>query len=101
MAGVLAVAGCKKSAPKPPPRQPGVVDISPLQQAFPNPSPEVQACIQKIRFAARYGTYEPALPELDKISNLPDLTEPQKKAINDVIDQVKEAIKIRTGATSQ
>ena len=101
MAGVLALAGCGKSASKAPPRQPGVVDISGLQQAFPTPTPEITASIDKLRFASRYGQFENELVELDKLLALPDLTEPQKKAVNDVIEQVKEAIKLHPPAPAQ
>ena len=101
MAGVLALAGCGKSQEKAPPRQPGVVDLSGLQQAFPTPTPEAQASLDKLRFAARYGQFENSLVELDKLVNLPDLTEPQKKAVNDVIEQVKEAIKLHPPAPAQ
>jgi hypothetical protein len=101
MAGVIALVGCSKSTPKAPPRQPGVVDLTDLQQAFPTPTPDAKASLDKLRFSARYGQYEVGLVELDKLAGLPDLTEPQKKAINDVIEQVKEAIKLRTAAPSQ
>ena len=100
-ASVLALAGCGKSGPAKAPRQPGVVDLSDLQQAFPNPTPEVTACIDKVRFGARYGKFEEGLVELDKLVNMPDLTDAQKKAVNDVIEQVKTAINMRPAAPSQ
>jgi hypothetical protein len=96
--GVLGLAGCSKSEQGPPPRQPGRVDLSQLQQAFPNPTPEVSACIEKIRFACRYRTFDPVQAELDKLANMPNLTEPQKKALNDVVEQVKTAINLNTTA---
>ena len=96
MAGTLALVGCGKSAKDtPPPRQPGVVDLSGLQQAFPDPTPETKASLDKLRFSARYGQLEAELVELDKLINTPNITEPQKKAINDVIEQVKAAIQAR------
>jgi uncharacterized lipoprotein len=91
--GVLALAGCGKSnEPKPGARRPGVVDLSALQLAFPNPAPEVSSSLDKLRFSLRYRTFDAAVVELDKLSNLPNLTEPQKKAVADVIEQVKAAI---------
>jgi hypothetical protein len=96
MAGVLALAGCGKSDKQtPPPRQPGVVDLGPLQNAFPDPSPDVKGSLDKLRFAARYGQFEAELVELDKLIAIPNLTEPQKKVINDIIEQVKVAIQSR------
>jgi hypothetical protein len=100
MAGVLALAGCGKSN-KQPARTPGVPNVSDLLQAFPNPSQDVTTSLDKIRFASRYGQWEQALVELDKLSNMPNLTDEQKKAINDVIEQVKEAIKVRPNAPPQ
>ncbi len=96
MAGALALAGCGKSNKQTPvPRTPGVVVLSDLQQAFPNPSQDFTTSLDKLRFATRYGQFETALVELDKLSNLPNLTEDQKKAVNEVIEQVKVAIKTR------
>jgi hypothetical protein len=68
------------------------MDMAPLQQAFPSPAPEVQASLEKFRMAIRYGQFEPALVELDKLAQLPDLTEAQKKAVNDKIEQVKQRL---------
>jgi hypothetical protein len=96
MAGVLAVAGCGKSSKQTKAaRQPGVVDLSELMQAFPDATPEVKGSLDKIRFATRYGQHENSLVELDKLNSLPNLTDPQKKAIADVIEQVKAAIAAR------
>jgi hypothetical protein len=99
--GVLALAGCSKSDKGPPARQPGRVDISQLQQQFPSPAPEVAASIEKVRFACRYRTFDTAQAELDKLAQLPNLTEPQKKAVDDVVEQVKSAIKAGAAAPAQ
>jgi hypothetical protein len=99
MAGVLALAGCGKySKQATAARQPGVVDLGDLQQAFPNPTPEIKGSFDKLRFATRYGKFEEALVELDKLTGLPNLTEPQKKAVNEAIEQVKVAINARPAA---
>ena len=34
----------------------------------------------------------PGLVELDKLSNIPNLTDPQKKLVNDLIEQTKKVI---------
>jgi uncharacterized membrane-anchored protein len=102
MAGTLALAGCGKSSKETPaPRQPGVVDLGPLQQAFPDATPDVKGSLDKLRFSARYGQLEAELVELDKLIAIPNLTEPQKKAVNDVIEQVKAAIQARPAAPAQ
>jgi hypothetical protein len=97
MAGVLALAGCGKSNKQAAQTQhtPGVVDLNGLQQAFPDASPEVHAVLDKVRFSSRYGQHEASLVELDKLSAMPNLTDAQKKAVADVIEQVKAAIQAR------
>jgi hypothetical protein len=100
MAGGLALAGCGKSSKETAaPPQPGVVDLGPLQNAFPDPTPEVKGSLDKLRFAARYGQFEAELVELDKLIGIPNLTEPQKKVINDIIEQVKAALQARPAPT--
>jgi hypothetical protein len=101
MAGTLALVGCGKSSSKETTstRQPGVVDLSPLQTAFPDATGDTKASLDKLRFSARYGQLEAELVELDKILATPNLTEPQKKAVNDVIEQVKAAIQAKPAPT--
>jgi hypothetical protein len=99
--GVLALAGCSKSDKGPPAREPGRVDFTQLQQQFPNPTPEVAACIEKVRFACRYRTFDTAQAELEKFAQTANLTEPQKKAVDEVVEQVKTAIKAGAGRPSQ
>jgi hypothetical protein len=92
--GVLGLVGCGKSEEsKPPILIPGAVNLSGIQQAFPAPTPEISRSLDKLRLAIRYHTLDAALVELAKLAALPNLTDPQKKAINDVTDQVKVAIK--------
>jgi hypothetical protein len=91
--GVLAWAGCSKSDKTAAPAHvAGRVDLSQLQLQFPNPTPEVMASLQKIRLACRYRTFDNVQAELDKLAKLPNLTDPQKKAIADVGDQIKAAM---------
>jgi hypothetical protein len=90
-AGALALAGCGKPA-APPPRPPGVVDLGDLQRAFPTPPPEIQTSLDRLRYSTRYRQFDAAQAELDKISRAPNLTDAQKKAVNEVIAQVKEAM---------
>lgn len=96
MAGVFALAGCGKSSKAVAPvRPPGTVDLSDLQMAFPAPTTEISSSLDKMRFSARYRQYDVVLVELDKLTHIPNLTDPQKKAINDEIEQVKQAIAFR------
>ncbi len=96
MAGMLALAGCGKSGKAAAPvRTPGTVDFTDLQMAFVTPTPESAPSLDKIRFSARYRQYDVVLVELDKLAHLPNLTDAQKKAINDEIEQVKQAIAFR------
>jgi hypothetical protein len=91
-ASVLALAGCGKSSEPQPSATAGAIDIGKLQQAFPTASPEVQNGFDKIRFAVRYRQLPLALAELDKIARMPGLTDAQKKAVNDLIEQVKQTM---------
>ena len=99
---VLALVGCSKSnKPASNARVAGRVVLDQLQEQFPNPSPEVATSINKIRFASRYSTFDTAQAELDKMAQLPDLTEAQKKAIDEVKEQVKAAIDARQAKPAQ
>ena len=90
--GVLALVGCSKSnEQKPGAHPPGVIDLSNLQQQFPNPTPEVTSSLSKIRFANRYRTFDTGLAELDKLSQMPGITDQQKKAIDELAAQFKAA----------
>ncbi len=94
VAGVLALSGCSKAEKAPPATQiAGVtVDMPKLQQALATASPDVQAQLGQVVFGLRYGMYTNVLVALDKIARNPSLTEPQKKTVSDVIEQVKELI---------
>ena len=91
---LLAVAGCSK-APKLPEHQDvnGVsVDLPKLQQAFMGSPPDVLNDVSQVAFGIRYGDYMKSLAALDKLSNNTSITEPQKKVVNDVIEQVKKVL---------
>jgi hypothetical protein len=98
LAGVFALAGCGKSSKPQPSADAAVMDMRQLQQAFPSPSNEVQSSLDKVRMAIRYRQVEVVLAELDKLANNASLTEPQKKAVNDKIEQVKQAISAAAAA---
>lgn len=96
-AGLLLVAGsgCKKNdqPSTAPVQQNGVaIESRKLQAALATTtSEEVKKQLTKFSFSLRYRNYVDAMVALDKISSDPSLTEPQKKMVADVIDQVKKA----------
>ena len=63
-----------------------------FKQAFPSPTPDQQGDFSKAYRAVRYSQYADALPVLDKLASNPSLTEPQKKAVSDLIDAVKQTL---------
>lgn len=101
MAALFALAGCGKSGNPQPPAAATLMDISKLQQAFPSPTPEVQTSLDKFRLAMRYRQFDIALAELDKLANTAGITDEQKKAVTDKIDQVKQAVSAATAKPSQ
>ncbi len=68
------------------------VDIPALQETFASGTPDQQGTAREVVSAVRYGQYEKALMSLDKLVNDASLTEPQKKMVNQVIEQVKQLI---------
>jgi hypothetical protein len=68
------------------------VDISKFQQAFPSPTPEQQSDIGKALQGLRYGMFPEVLAALDRLASDASLTEPQKKAVADMIQGVKQTM---------
>jgi hypothetical protein len=91
-ANCLLVGGCGKGDQTPKALQvDGVaVDLPKLNATFENADPEVKRVVTEVGFNLRYTKYEQALMSLDKLANDPKVTEPQKKVVNDVIEQVKK-----------
>ena len=96
MVGLLAFTACKKGPAEPtldPVDVNGVkVDLPKLQACFDESNPDAQASSRKVVMAFRYGQYENALMELDKLANDANLNEKQKKVVTDMIDQVKQVM---------
>jgi hypothetical protein len=94
--GTLAFTGCGKKAPPAPAAYDinGVkVDVPALQAAFSGtPNADIQAAINDVSSDLRYGQYMKAMQGLDKVSTNPALTDPQKKIVTQVMDQLKEVI---------
>jgi hypothetical protein len=84
-------SGCGKPAPPPAPQVDGVtVDLPKLNEAFVDANRDLKTAATMVGFNIRYKKYEDALMALDKLANDPAVTEPQKKIVNDVIEQVKK-----------
>jgi hypothetical protein len=92
VAGLLAFAGCGKSDQAGDRGIPATMDVSKFQQAFPSPTPEQRSNIAKATEGVRYGLYTNALAALDKLAGDPALTEPQKKAVSDLIEGIKQTM---------
>src|SRR5437868_10655208 len=91
-ATAIVSAGCSKSDKAPPsPQFNGVtVDLPKLTAAFENAPQEQKALVNQVGFNIRYTKYEESLMALDKLANDPTVTEPQKKVVNELIEQVKK-----------
>lgn len=68
------------------------VDMPALQTAFVGAPQDAQAAVNDAASNLRYGQYVKALESLDKVASNPNLTEPQKKMVAQVIEQLKQVI---------
>lgn len=68
------------------------VDLPKLIQALETATPELQTSARNVQMAFRYGQYEKALMEVDKLVNDTTLTEEQKKIAGEVLEQVKQVM---------
>ncbi len=103
---VLVFAGCSKSSSSTKVEAPKVnnvtVDVPKLQAAFAGVNdPEIQGALTAVNFGLRYGQYMNSVVALDKLANNPNVTEPQKKVVNELIDQFKQVIASSQAAPAQ
>jgi hypothetical protein len=86
------LVACSKAPSGPQPAEiNGVkVDVPKLQAAFANSSPEVMPGVTAVMADIRYGKYPEAVAELEKLSTNPNLNDAQKKAVADVLAQMKQ-----------
>jgi len=91
---IVTLAGCSKSDQQDSAQQyHGInVDWPKMEAEFANASQEMRNTLTNAKRFFRYGQFPQALMELDKIINDSGLTEPQKKMVNDLIEQTKQAI---------
>jgi hypothetical protein len=92
---LIAFTGCKKAA------QPagqvqeyyGVkVEWPRLDAEVANASPEVQTAVSRAKRAFRYRQLPQPLVQVDKLTHVPNLTEPQTRLVNDLLELTKQMI---------
>jgi hypothetical protein len=89
----LAFASCKRAEPIGP-----TVDFYGVKVDWPrldevtNAGPDALASVYMIKRSFRYEMFPQAMVELDRLSSNPNLNEPQKKIVSDLIDQTKQVI---------
>ena len=99
-AGLVAFTGCKKSGKTlTTTTVDGVqLDTAKFAQVFEGASPELHQAQLQIQLNIRYSQYVQALEGLDKLSNDPSLNEEQKKAVAELVGQVKQLAAKTQGA---
>jgi len=80
----LIFTACSKSG--------GSVDASPLEKSFATADTSLKSAANTAVEAIKKADYSSALAELQKLAGNVKLTDEQKSAINNVIDQVKKAL---------
>ena len=81
---ILAFAGCSKSSST-------GVNPSSVEQSFANADEPVKAAATRAVNAMNSADYNLAMAELLKLAADPNLTGPQRKAVTDALDQLKNA----------
>jgi hypothetical protein len=93
--GLLAFSACKRNqaAPQASGGHFGLdVDVAKLDTEFATVTPDLQQHIAVLKHAFRYSQLPQAATELEALANSPDLTSDQKKLVEDLIDQTRQAI---------
>ncbi len=89
----FTLAGCKKEDQLQAVDYDGVkLEWPRLDTEFASPNPQLQASLDMTKRFFRYRQFSQALVELDKLSRTPNLTEPQKKLLSDLIKQTKQVM---------
>jgi hypothetical protein len=90
LGGVLALAGCGKEKPKAQVIDGVTVDVPKLREAFAAASPDLQTSVSEVAMGLRYDDYPRVYAALAKLDSAPGLTEPQKKIVATVTEEVKQ-----------
>jgi hypothetical protein len=97
LAGLVALAGagCKQEAPAPkmPTYHGAPVDMPKLRKALETAGPDAQNGLRNVNMGLRYGKYLDALAALEKLKEVPGLTDAQKQVVDEVVGQVQQAAK--------
>lgn len=101
LVGMVAFAGCGKSAKSSAQADTVRMDQAKFAQAFPTPTFEQQGNLAKVSEGVRYRIYPNALAALDVLASDTSLTEPQKKAVADMIAGVQQAMTNAPAAPGQ
>jgi hypothetical protein len=90
----ITLAACSKgpSAPDPVDINGVKVDLPKMQAAFANSSQELIVASGPPLMAIRYGKYAESIPDLEKLAANPNLNDAQKKAVTDVLAQMKQVV---------
>jgi len=91
---LVTLAACSKAPSGPQPAEiNGVkVDLPKMQMAFANSNPDVMAPATDVMSRIRYGQYPEAVAALEKLSTNPGLNDAQKKAVTEVLEQMKQVV---------
>jgi hypothetical protein len=90
LATIIALAGCGKEKPPAPVQEGVTLDLPKLREAFATASPDLQNLVSEVVMRLRYGEHSSALAALTKLASVSSLTEPQKKIVSQVTEQVKQ-----------
>jgi hypothetical protein len=101
LVGVLALAGCGKSGKSSAQGVPAAMDLPKFQQAFASATPEQQVSATKVHASIRYGLYPDALAALAKLDGDATLTGPQKQAVTNMIEGIKQTMAKAPAAPAQ
>ncbi len=74
------------------------IELSKLDHEFQKAGPELQGAIAGIKMKCQRWQLTEMLADLDGLGKNPSLTEAQKKAVNDVMDQAKQALEKKNAA---
>jgi hypothetical protein len=91
MVGLLMTAGCKKEE-KPVGAEVQLLDASKLRPAFASAPAEQQAIVDSVMMSIQGSEPVKARAELNRLSKMPGLTDPQQKVVKDLSDQLDKKI---------
>jgi hypothetical protein len=104
VAGLMALpgVGCKKETPaqQAPTFNRVQVDIPKLLQATAAAGQPAHTAVNKLRQDLRYHKYDEALARLDSLKEMPELNDEQKKVIDQITEQVKQAAKAHAASAA-